>query len=99
MTSKEILFLTLPFAGGFSLGVLFFAGLWWTVRKGMVLKSPAPLFLGSFLLRTITVLVGFYFIINVNWQSMTLYFIGFIVGRITVNRYVKKHDEIKSVKF
>jgi heme A synthase len=34
------------------LGVIFFGGLWWTVRKGLSSKRPALCFFGSLLLRT-----------------------------------------------
>ena len=46
---------------GATLGAFFFAGLWWTVQKGLTSNHPALWFLGSTLLRTALVLTGFFF--------------------------------------
>lgn len=51
--------LALAVAAGLALGLAFFGGLWWTVRKGMASAKPARWFLGSALLRTGLVLAGF----------------------------------------
>jgi F1F0 ATPase subunit 2 len=59
---NETLSLALALAAAFSLGAIFFGGLWWTVRKGVSSKQPALWFLGSLLLRTWLVLAGFYFV-------------------------------------
>ena len=49
---NDILFLALSLITGVALGVVFFGGLWWTVRKGTAAKRPALWFAGSLLLRT-----------------------------------------------
>ena len=33
--------------GGLALGIFFFVGLWWKVRKGILAAQPAAVFLGS----------------------------------------------------
>jgi F1F0 ATPase subunit 2 len=69
-------------AMGILFGVIFFGGLWWTVRKGM--KSPQPWlwFLGSFLLRLSITLVGFYTVANDDWKKFLACLVGFLLARI-----------------
>jgi F1F0 ATPase subunit 2 len=74
---------------GAILGVLFFIGLWWTVRKLETVKHVALLFLGSLLLRTGIVVVGFYFIMDEHWQRLVVALLGFIIARIIVTRLIR----------
>lgn len=75
--------LTLALAGlcGGVLGALFFGGLWWTVRRGMSSKHPALWFLGSMLVRTTAVLLGFYLASGAHWDRLLLCLLGFVVAR------------------
>jgi F1F0 ATPase subunit 2 len=79
-------------AGGF-LGVFFFAGLWWTVRKIESSKRVALLFLGSMLLRTSVVILGFYFILGDNWQRLVAGLLGFVIARIIIIRLTRIADQ------
>ena len=74
---------------GGGLGVFFFAGLWWTVRKMESSEHVALLFLGSMLLRTSVVILGFYFILGDNWQRLLAGLLGFIIARIIVTRLTR----------
>ena len=80
--------LTLALAGmaGLLLGAIFFGGLWWTVRLGVTSKRPALLFLGSMLLRTGVVIVGFYFVSDGHWQRLLACLSGFAIARFIVMR-------------
>jgi F1F0 ATPase subunit 2 len=69
---------------GILLGGMFFGGLWWTVHKGISSKQPALLFLGSLLLRTSIVLVGFYFVTRGHWERLLVCFLGFVMARLIV---------------
>ena len=82
---------------GALLGVFFFAGLWWTVRKIESTKQVALLFLGSMLLRTSVVVLGFYFILGDNWQRLLAGLLGFIIARIIVTRLTRIADQSKTV--
>jgi len=75
-------------AGG-SLGIFYFFGLWWTVRKLPSSKSPALLSLGSFAVRTAVVLTGFYFIMGGEWERLLACLVGFIVARVALIRRLK----------
>ncbi|MEO6453127.1 MAG: ATP synthase subunit I [Ginsengibacter sp.] len=90
---NEILNMVLPFIAGFLLGVLFFGGLWFTVKKLTASKMPALLVLGSFFFRVSIVLIGFYFIGLGDWKKLTVCLVGFIVARFAVIHYTKSMDE------
>ena len=76
--------LVLSLVTGVLLGGMFFGGLWWTVRKSISSKRPAFLFLGSLLLRTSIVLVGFYFIARGHWERLLVCLLGFVMARLIV---------------
>jgi len=79
----------LALVAGLSLGAIFFDGLWWTVRKGVLSKHPALWFLGSMLVRMSLVLVGFYFVGRGNWQRLVACLLGFIIARFIVVRLTR----------
>jgi F1F0 ATPase subunit 2 len=71
---------------GFALGAVFFGGLWWTVRRGAVSPTPARWFIGSLVLRTTTVLAGFYAVGAGQPALMGVFLLGFLVARAVVLR-------------
>ena len=81
---NEFLFLVLALVAGLLLGAIFFGGLWWTVRKGVLSKHPALWFLGSMLVRMSIVLLGFYFVGRGDWQRLVACLFGFIIARFIV---------------
>lgn len=74
---------------GIALGVIFFGGLWWTVRRGALAAQPALWFFGSLLLRMGIVMVGFYFVAGANWQRLLLCLAGFALARAIVTRWTR----------
>src|SRR5664280_3746105 len=96
MTMNETLTLALALAVGLLLGVIFFGGLWWTVRKGVSSKQPALWFFGSLLVRMSIALAGFYFVGRGHWERLLVCLLGFIVARLIVTRLtgpqVKHHN-------
>ena len=83
----ETMALALASLAGLSLGVIFFGGLWWTVRKGMTSSRPALWFLVSFLLRMGIVMAGFYFIGQGDWQRLVTCLVGFLIARLLITRF------------
>jgi len=81
---NETLTLALAFAAGAGLGTIFFAGLWWTVRKGVSSQRPALWFLGSGLVRMSVVLAGFYFVSGGQLRRLVACLVGFIIARVVV---------------
>jgi len=92
---NEFLFLVFALFVGALLGVFFFAGLWWTVRKIESTKHVALLLLGSMLLRTCIVILGFYFILGDNWQRLVAGLLGFVSARIIVTRLTRTDKQSK----
>jgi F1F0 ATPase subunit 2 len=90
---NEVVTLGLAWGAGGVLGVLFFGGLWWTVRNGMSRKQPALWFLVSMLLRTTTALLGFYFVSGHDWRRLFLCVFGFVLGRPVVTWLTRSPPE------
>lgn len=90
---NEIFALLLALLEGGLLGVFFFLGLWWTVRRLATSKQVALLFLTSMLLRSSVVVLGFYFILGDNWQRLVAGLLGFIIARIIVIRLTQSAGE------
>jgi len=83
---------------GILLGVVFFAGLWWTVRQLGSSRHVALLFFFSMLLRTSLVIVGFYFILGDDWQRLLAGLLGFMVVRLFATRYIHKTEQSLTAK-
>lgn len=84
------------FVGGV-LGVIFFGGLWLTVRKGLGSKKAGLIFIGSFIVRMGIVLGGFYLIGAGDWRKMLVSLGGFLIARIVITRFTKKDAAAKNV--
>jgi F1F0 ATPase subunit 2 len=97
---SDILFMTVALLTGIALGILFFGGLWFTVRKAMEAKLPALWFFGSLILRIGIVLLGFYWVMQRdNWLDGLICLIGFVGARFIVIRLTKRYnDQLKLVK-
>lgn len=91
---NETLILVLAIIAGFLLGTLFFAGLWWTVKKAVFSQRPACWLLGSLLLRTSTTLAGFYFISGGHWQRLLACLFGFVIARFIATRLAGRPVEL-----
>lgn len=83
----ELLQLALACAAGGVLGLFFFGGLRWTVKRGVSMKQPAFWFLGSLLLRMGLALAGFHFVAGGHWDRMVSCLLGFVVARAVVARW------------
>ena len=76
-------------AGGAGLGVVFYAGLWWTVTYGVRARRPALIFLCSLLARTALVAVGLLSIAQGSWQRAAGAAVGLIAARVVVTRVAR----------
>jgi F1F0 ATPase subunit 2 len=81
---------------GLLLGVMFFGGLWWTVRKCVTSKRPTLWLLSSLLLRTSTAMIGFYMVADGHWQRMLLCLLGFLMARHIVTRLTRPSGEAQT---
>lgn len=82
--STDAASLILCFLAGFVLGVIFFGGLWWTVRRGLGSSQPALHFLGSAVLRMGIAVAGFYGVSGGQWQRLLACLVGFIIARLVI---------------
>lgn len=88
---NEAMVLVLAALSGLALGAFFFGGLWWTVNRSMVSAQPALLILGSFLLRSVVAVGGFYLALQGGWPSLLACMGGFLVSRALLTRIIGKH--------
>lgn len=74
--------------GGLS-ALLYFGGLWWTVRRLADLRHPAAAYLGSLMLRVVCLLCVIWLAIS-NSESLALaaFFAGFLLVRVFVVRHL-----------
>jgi F1F0 ATPase subunit 2 len=93
--SEPLLLILAALAGGL-LGTIFFGGLWWTVRRGVLSKQPAVWFLASLLLRTLIALAGFYFVMHGDWRRLLACLTGFLAARICVIRLTSAKTETRN---
>ncbi len=77
------------FFAGLCLGGIFFGGLWWTVRRALHSPHPARWFLSSLLLRSGTVVGGFYLLADTDWQRWLACVAAFMLARQISTRYTR----------
>ena len=95
---NEILISIMVFFAGMILGVIFFGGLWFTVKKAMVSQKSALWFLVSFFIRMGITLLGFYYISSGNWKRLLISVLGFVAARFIVVYLTKSNKEIQVKK-
>ncbi len=78
--------LTLAFVAGAGLGLLYFGGLWLTVRRLARARRPALLFLGSLVVRVAVLLGGLYLVMGEDWRRLLAALVGVIAARIVLTR-------------
>ena len=79
----------LALISGILLGAFFFGGLWWTTGKARSVRRPALWFLGSFFLRTVVVMAGFWLMGAGQYQRLLLCLVGFITARFFINLRIR----------
>ncbi len=78
---------------GVVLGLIFFGGLWWTVKRGLSSNLAALWFFGSLMLRTSIVLVGFYLIFQGDWRNVVACLFGFLAARIGITFLLRQKGD------
>jgi F1F0 ATPase subunit 2 len=82
-----MLLLVLAGLAGVLLGVIFFGGLWWTVRLGSSSPRPGRWFFASLLLRVGISLGGFYLAAGGDGARLLACLTGFVLARAMVTRF------------
>ncbi len=83
---SEIISLLPAFFAGIILGVIFFGGLWLTVSHGLRAKKSIVIFVGSFMVRMVIILLGFYYVGANDWRKMLVCLSGFLIARFLITR-------------
>lgn len=86
---NDFLIWLLASLAGIALGVFFFGGLWWTVRRSASSRHPARLFVSSFLVRMAGAVGGFYLIADGDWRRVIASLLGFLIARWLVLRWTR----------
>lgn len=90
---SETSYVAIAIVAGAALGGMFYGGLWWTVRKGLLSRQPAVWFLTSIVVRTAVALLGFYVVFRGDWRRLAACLAGFVLARILVTRLTRALTE------
>jgi len=93
---SEISILITALLAGVLLGMIFYGGLWWTVRRGVSSKSLNVWLIVSFPFRAIVAVSGFYLVSRRDWRSLLVCLLGFLIARICVTRLLRAPHEQKN---
>ena len=81
--------ISLVLLAGFGLGVLFYGGLWATIRRLPTSRHPTLLALGSFWGRSSLVVAGLIVVTAHRWQNAVIAGLaGFVLARIVLARWM-----------
>ena len=82
---------------GSVLGLLFFVGLWFTVKQAMLSSTPHRWFILSFALRMTLLLMAFFFISkSAQWQDLACALIGFVITRSILIRTLPRSTPLQT---
>jgi F1F0 ATPase subunit 2 len=77
---------------GFALGIVFYGGLWLTVRALPKSRHALLIALASFWGRTGLVVAGLLLAMDASWQRALICLLGFAIARIVLARWVPPHN-------
>jgi len=81
-----VIHLTFAALAGSALGLFYFGGLWFTVRKISCYGKPVLLIFGSFLVRQVVTLSGMYLVMDGELPRLLACLAGFLLIRIILTR-------------
>ncbi len=84
------------FLVGSVLGLLFYGGLWWTVRRLPRVRHPSLWMLSSFVLRVLVTVTGFVLLAAGDWQRLGIALLGFLLVRLIMVRTLSSNHAIQS---
>lgn len=87
---SEALTLFAALLAGTVLGIVFFGGLWWTIRIALLSPQPAAWFIVSLLLRTAVTLAGFNWASRGDCRSLVACVLGFLLSRTALTRLARE---------
>ena len=94
----NILILSSAFITGGLLALLYFSGLWWTVKRIPGSGRPGLLMLASLIVRLGVVLAGFYLVMSIDTAAVLACLAGFFITRLVfVRRIEKRRSPVEEV--
>jgi F1F0 ATPase subunit 2 len=85
-TMAEVGRLAIPLLAGVGLGLFYFGGLWLTLQRIATTRQPGLLAMGSFLIRTVVAVAGFYLVADGRWERLVVALAGFLLARTVLTR-------------
>lgn len=85
--------LLLAFAVGAAVGLVYFGGLWLTVRRVLDVRQRAVWLLASFLVRAGVTLLGLYLVIGTDGLRLAAAMAGFLVVRMALVGLLRPRTE------
>jgi len=86
----NLLHYLIPLGGGFMIGFVFFAGLWFSVRKITQAHSSVAAYFLSYLTRAAFAIGGFYILSGGDYRKSLVCLLGFIAARVLVKRVITR---------
>ncbi|MDX1607019.1 MAG: ATP synthase subunit I [Candidatus Competibacterales bacterium] len=83
--TEPTIWLLAPAAGAL-LGLMFYGGLWWTVRRLADSRQPALLLAASLLLRGALAAAGLYLVAAGDWRRLLAALAGLLLVRVALTR-------------
>jgi F1F0 ATPase subunit 2 len=77
------------FFWGAIFGLIYFGGLWLTVRRLGMVNHQALWMISSFFIRNLLVVAGFYPVVQYGWQPTLICLAGFILIRFVLTQRIK----------
>ena len=90
MTMTEMSAFVFAWFAGVCLGLAFFAGLWWSLRKALSSRRAARWHFASLIVRVTFTLTGFYLVGDGDWQRLALCLTGFVMARAVAIRWTRE---------
>ncbi len=84
----NVLALIGPLLTGAVIGLIFFGGLWWTLKRALLSRQPVWGLTLSLILRTGLALLGFYWLVPPHWPQLLSSLLGFTLVRLLISRYL-----------
>lgn len=93
MLMNDLLRMILVGVAGMMLGLFFYGGLWWTVKKTVSTSQPALWVFTSMLIRMLVSLTGIYFVTGAQMTPLLVCLAGFFIARIVVTKLTRLPQE------
>ena len=84
--TEQILIIARGFVGGLVVGLFFFGGLWWTVKRVPRSSRPLLLIFGSLIVRVVVSLTAVYFICDADWRRYLAALLAIFIVRLIIVR-------------